>query len=116
MTMRPGAVTAAAREIGTPLADPTTLICDIGDSDYLGPTTIELNEAHGTASISYPAYQLHDVGHTVERPWSAGPFAATFAPNTITFSGILRGAGAEDLEINRLTGSVVESWASPVGL
>ena len=95
-------------------ADTTTLICNIGDHNQTSPTTIDLDETNGTATINSPAVQLPNISPpTVLPAHSAGPYAAKFDEKTIIFE--THDEFHKIYTINRLTGITAVDGSYPSG-
>ncbi|MDE2163354.1 MAG: hypothetical protein KGJ53_09340 [Alphaproteobacteria bacterium] len=85
------------------LADPTTLTCH--DDNLNSTILIDLDEANGTATVTYPAYTFMNNGYQRSVPESSsGTLKAQFDPKTITFDQPGDGGGSTHNTINRITG------------
>jgi hypothetical protein len=94
-----GALLAWLTAAHAAFADPTTLVCNTGLPLDMGPTIVDLNEAQGTVTLHLPALKNSEIPAR-----TAGPFQATFGPETITFADMSNGEA--DYVINRVSGTV----------
>jgi len=85
-------------------AAPTSLVCNNESRPGDPLITIDLDDAKGTATLNFPAFNLPPPsrGHVPAR--SVGPLAAKFNPKAITFSYTDDSTGFHDYRIDRLTG------------